>query len=161
MPAMRPRQNRGLAESETVERHELTFGVGSRLGTGTGGLDVGRSTGGTGRPWWLIGTRNDNPHVCRFVALGVETKENWPDSHFVARMKPRLVDQSPIDTHAIPASQVADQYAVVGHGQAAVPARDFRRFNTNITIKMAADQDNRPMQGHHRGGRRNQGDESE
>jgi hypothetical protein len=76
-------------------------------------------------------------------------------------MQNNLFDQPAIDANAIPAAQVADQDAVVSHGQATMPSRNFWGIDSDVTFEMSADQEDRSMQGDLRRGSRYQGDESE
>jgi hypothetical protein len=76
-------------------------------------------------------------------------------------MESYLFDQPAIDTNAIPAAQIADQDAVVSHGQATMPSRNLWRIDSDVTFEMSADEEDRSVQGDLRCGSRDHGDESE
>jgi hypothetical protein len=124
-------------------------------------LDVRRCIAGARRWRRLTRTRRQCSYISGFLAFRVETVEDGPDRELIAGMEPYLFDQSAIDTNTIPAAQVADQDAIVSHGQTTMPSRDFWRIDSDVTIEMSADQEDRSMQGDLRCGSRAQGDESE
>jgi hypothetical protein len=83
--------------------------------------------------------------------LFLKAEEEGADGDLVAGDEPNFVDQAPVDPKAVEAAEVADHHAVVGQGQAAVPAGDFRDVDPDVAVGVTADQEDRALEGDDRG----------
>ena len=55
--------------------------------------------------------------------------------------------QPAVDAYAVAAAQVANQNTVVGHRHATMSSRNLRRIDADVTVRVPADQEDRPLQG--------------
>jgi hypothetical protein len=90
-----------------------------------------------------------------------ETIQERPDRQFIPGLEPGLIDHPAIDANLVSTPQVAHEYAVVRHCQAAMPTGDLGLVDANVALEVPADHEDGSVKHDDRRRSFDQGGESE
>ena len=91
----------------------------------------------------------------------LEPEQDWTDGELVAREKARFFEQAAVDAHAIAAAEIANQHSIICCCDTTVAAGDLGPVEADIALRVAADQEDRTIQGDDRAGTLYEWDDAE